>query len=350
MAVVHLDQLDNGPEPSVRAGRKQLLSWRGVGIGSSRIAGWFRAFFKMNNTLSEKDVADLKETLKRCSPETIEAAIRFREQRDPEALRTVVYGVIRRYQPANAGMRLDNATDDTSLIQDLGLDSLTLLEIVLTIEETLKIQINNEELKEIRTLGTLNKFLKDKIAGATSAPTTKQYAREHIALVLPQQPPFMFLDTAEMGEETVKALYQVKGDEFFLAGHFKDDPIFPASVLFEALGQAACLWVLEKAPKLLSKEIKTNHIFFASLDGAHVYRKVRPGQQLTLETKLVKLRDPVAIFSCTASSNGDRVAAVERLVLAFGEQLAPEEPATTAAAAAPTSAPAATTPPPAATA
>lgn len=93
------------------------------------------------------------------------------------------------------------------------------------------------------------------------------------------------------------------------------------------MGQAACLWVLEKAPKLLSKEIKTNQIFFATLDGAHVYRKVRPGQQLVFEGKLIKLRDPVAIFSCTASSNGDRVAAIDRLVLAFGEQLVPEEPA-----------------------
>jgi 3-hydroxyacyl-[acyl-carrier-protein] dehydratase len=281
----------------------------------------------MNNTLSEKEVADLKETLKRCSPETVEAAIRFREFRDPEALRMVVYGVIRRYQPASAGMRLENATDDTSLIQDLGLDSLTLLEIVLTIEETLKIQINNEELREIRTLGSLNQFLKNKIAGATAAPVARQYTREHIALVLPQQPPFLFLDTAELGDEVVKAGYQVKGDEFFLAGHFKDEPIFPASVLFEAMGQAACLWVLEKAPKLLSKEIKTNQIFFATLDGAHVYRKVRPGQQLVFEGKLIKLRDPVAIFSCTASSNGDRVAAIDRLVLAFGEQLLPEEPA-----------------------
>ncbi|MFA6560865.1 MAG: phosphopantetheine-binding protein [Verrucomicrobiia bacterium] len=289
----------------------------------------------MNNTLSEKDIADLKETLRRCRPETVEAAIRFREHGDPVALRTVVYGVIRRYQPANAGMRLENASDDTSLIQDLGLDSLTLLEIVLTIEETLKVQINNEELKEIRTLGKLNQFLQHKVAGVMAAPATKQYSREHIALVLPQQPPFLFLDGAELGDETVKARYQVKGDEFFLAGHFKDEPIFPASVLFEALGQAACLWVLEKAPKLLAKEIKANHVFFASLDGAHVYRKVRPGQQLTFEGKLVKLRDPVAIFSCSASSNGDRVAAIDRLVLAFGEQLVPEEPATTVPAAVP---------------
>ena len=42
------------------------------------------------------------------------------------------------------------------------------------------------------------------------------------------------------------------------------------------------------------------------------------------EQKLTKLRDPLAIFEGTVTSNGDRVAKVERLVLAFGEQLLPE--------------------------
>ncbi len=273
--------------------------------------------------LTEKELADLKEGLRRCSTETIEAAIRFREKGDLTAVPTVVYGLIERYQPSTARLSLKDASEATRLVDDLGLDSLTLLEIVVSIEEVLGLHIKNEELREIRTLGNLNQFLHAKITGAQAVPAAKQYSREHIALVLPQQPPFLFLDTAELGDETVRAEYQIKGSEFFLSGHFKDEPIFPASVLFEAMGQAACLWVLEKAPRLLSKEIKPNHVFFASLDGAHVYRKTRPGQRLTFEGKLVKLRDPVAIFSCTASSNGARVAVIDRLVLAFGEQLEP---------------------------
>lgn len=285
--------------------------------------------------LTEKELADLKEGLRRCSPETIEAAIRFREKGDLSAVRPVVYGLIERYQPSSARLSLKDAKETTRLVDDLGLDSLTLLEIVLAIEEVLGLQIKNEELREIRTLSNLDQFLRNKISGAQGAPAARQYSREHIALVMPQQPPFLFLDNAELGDETVKAEYLIKGDEFFLAGHFKDDPVFPASILFEAAGQAACLWVLEKVPTLLGREIKANHVFFAALEGAHVHRKARPGHLLSIEGKLLRIRDPLAVFQLTVSTNGERVAAISRVMLAFGDQVLPEQTAEAAPAPAP---------------
>jgi 3-hydroxyacyl-[acyl-carrier-protein] dehydratase len=281
----------------------------------------------MSVTLAENDLADLKEGLRRCSPETIEAAIRYRQTGDLDAIPLIVFGILDRYQPATAPIKLSEANENTRLIEDIGLDSLTLLEIVLSIEEVLKLRIENEELREIRTLGQLNKFLHAKITGAKPEAPAKRYTREQIALVLPQQPPFMFLDDASLNGETLKASYTIKGNESFLEGHFKDEPIFPASIVFEAMGQAACLWVLEKAPAQLGKPIKSNHVFFASLDGAHFYRKTRPGDKLEFEQKLVKLREPLAIFEGTVTCQGERVARIERLVLAFGEELLPENAA-----------------------
>ncbi|MGA2140098.1 MAG: phosphopantetheine-binding protein [Verrucomicrobiia bacterium] len=281
----------------------------------------------MKVTLTENDLADLKEGLRRCSPETIEAAIRYRQTGDLDAIPLVVFGILDRYQPATAPIKLSEANENTRLIEDVGLDSLTLLEIVLSIEEVLKLRIENEELREIRTLGQLNKFLHAKITGAKPEAPAKCYSREQIALVLPQQPPFMFLDEASLNGDTLKASYTIKGNESFLEGHFKDEPIFPASIVFEAMGQAACLWVLEKAPAQLGKPIKSNHVFFASLDGAHFYRKTRPGDKLEFEQKLVKLREPLAIFEGAVTCQGERVARIERLVLAFGEELLPENAA-----------------------
>jgi 3-hydroxymyristoyl/3-hydroxydecanoyl-(acyl carrier protein) dehydratase len=109
------------------------------------------------------------------------------------------------------------------------------------------------------------------------------------------------------------------------------------------MGQAACLWVLQKAPAQIGKEIKSNHVFFASIESAHFYRKTKPGDKLEFEQKLVKLREPLAIFEGTVTVRGERVAKVERLVLAFGEQLLSEKimpseavaPETAAAQAAP---------------
>ena len=278
----------------------------------------------MNVSLTENDLASLKEGLRRCSPETIAAAIRYREHADLSAVPKIVYGIIERYQPATAPVKLSQASEGARLMEDIGLDSLTLLEIVLSIEEVLNLRIENEELRAIRTVSELNKFLHAKLTGAKPEPPPKRYPIEHIALVLPQQPPFLFLDEAELNGETIKARYKIKGNEFFLEGHFKDEPIFPASIVFEAMGQAACLWVLEKVPALLGREIKSQHVFFASLDGAHFYRKTKPGETLEFEQKLVRLREPLAIFEGTVTVAGQRVAKLERLVLAFGEQLLPD--------------------------
>lgn len=280
----------------------------------------------MTNTTGEADHADIREALRRCSPETIDAAIRFREEHDPAAVPQVVFGVLQRYQPATAAVQLTEANEETRLIDDLGLDSLTLLEIVMTIEDVLKVHIENEELRNIRTLGQLNGFLAKKTSGddaetEVAKPRGKRYTREEIAIVLPQQPPFLFIDDATIDGESVKATYTIKGSEFFLEGHFKDNPIFPASVVFEAMGQVACLWVLEQAPARLGIEIHSNHVYFASLESAHFYRKTKPGETLVFEQKLVKLREPLAIFEGTVTSDGARVATVERLALAFGDEV-----------------------------
>ena len=119
--------------------------------------------------LNEKELEEIKEELRRCSPETLAAAIRFREQGDQTAIPTVIYGLIERYQPSTATLPLKDANDNTRLVEDLGLDSLSLLEMVFAIEGVLKLQINNEELKEIRTLGKLNQFLRDKLANVAPA-------------------------------------------------------------------------------------------------------------------------------------------------------------------------------------
>ena len=120
-------------------------------------------------TLSEKEIAEIKQELRRCSPETLEAAFRFREQGDETAVSTVIYGLIEIYTPATAKVSLKDATDETRLVDDLGLDSLSLLEMVFSIEGVLKIKIENDELKEVLTIGKLNQFLRDKLAKA--APT-----------------------------------------------------------------------------------------------------------------------------------------------------------------------------------
>ena len=275
---------------------------------------------------TEQELQNIKTALKRCTPETVEAAIRFRTTHDLGALPTVVYGIIERHLPPENTRSMADAGDDTRLVEDLGIDSLTLLEIVLTIEETIGISVENEELRDIRTLGEVKTFIVRKISAgsadvAAMVSKTKRYSRDEILARLPQQLPFFFLDEAEIEGDTVRASYLVRGDEAFLEGHFKDNPIMPAAIIFEAIGQAACLWVLDCAPEQLHTELQSNEVLFASMEEAHVYRRARPGDRIEMEATLVRLRSPVAIFRGGATLRGERLARIEHLVLAFGEEV-----------------------------
>ncbi len=275
---------------------------------------------------TDQELQTLRTALKRCSPQTIEAAVQFRTTGDASVLPTIVYGIIERHLAPENNRSLADAGDDTRLIEDLGIDSLTLLEIVLSIEETIKISIENEELREIRTLGEVKAFITRKLArqeGAVEEPAAKarRYDRPEIVMRLPQQPPFLFLDEAEIEGDTVRAKYHVRGDEFFLEGHFKDNPVMPAAIVFEAIGQAACLWVLEVAPEQLRTEVKSNEVLFASMEEAHFYRRAKPGDVIEMEATLERLRAPLAVFRGSATLRGERLAKIEHLVLAFGHEV-----------------------------
>ncbi len=300
--------------------------------------------------LTDEQIAELRAALKRCRPETIDAALRFRETGDVDEVPTVVYGIIERHLSAEDAPRLAEANDETRLAEDLSIDSLTLLEIVLSIEETLGISIDNEELKDIRTLGAVKSFLARKVSSGDSDDAgaarkkMRHFDREAVATVLPHQAPFLFVDEATVEGDVIHATYTVRGDEYFLEGHFKGNPVFPASIVFEALGQAACLWILQSNHEALSglagsgQEEPGGEVLFASMESAHFHRRAKPGDRLEMEAKLRRLRPPLAIFDGSIKVRGERLAEIEHLVLAFGpdvaEHLAEREKAGTASAAA----------------
>jgi 3-hydroxyacyl-[acyl-carrier-protein] dehydratase len=274
--------------------------------------------------ISEADILKIKNSFKRCSAETTEAILRFREAQDPACIQPIIYGIIERYMSSQPDKRLADMPEDTKLIEDLGIDSLTMLEVVLSIEEALLIRIENEELMQIRTLHDVKSFLEKKIAsgeitGASGANHKARFTRDEIILILPQQPPFLFLDSAEVDGDIIHAQYKITGEEHFLEGHFKDEPVFPAAIIFEAMGQAACLWILSQAEFKLGKKLDSKHVLFGSMESAHVYRKARPGDTLKFEINVQKLREPLAVFQCKGTLNGEKLALVEELVIIFGD-------------------------------
>lgn len=116
-----------------------------------------------------EDDPALREALKRCSPATYYAACKYRQFGRPEDLRTVIVGVIERFVERDLRPRLLTDGDALRLNEDLGLDSLTMMEIVMLAEEILPIAVLNEELTRLRTVGEVHRFLADKLAAGAAA-------------------------------------------------------------------------------------------------------------------------------------------------------------------------------------
>ena len=265
-----------------------------------------------------EDEAALREALKRCSPSTFEAAVQFRKTGNPEHLPAVVIGVIERFVEPDLRMKLKDADDDLRLIEDLGIDSLTMMEIVILVEDVLQMSISNDELRNLRTVGDVKTFIDCKVRGLALPKPTKFLPIEQIAAIMPIQPPFLFLNEASVSSNGANGKYKITGQEFFLQGHFKDNPVMPASIMLEALGQLAVLYLLEGAATEPGKVISPNTIFFTGCEGVRAHRVCRPGDILTLSIKPKRMKMPLATFEGAIRVGQEKAAIAEEITMTFG--------------------------------
>jgi acyl carrier protein len=265
-----------------------------------------------------EDESALRESLKRCSPSTFEAAVQFRKTGNPEHVPAVVIGVIERFVEPDLRIKLKDADDDLRLIEDLGIDSLTMMEIVILVEDVLQMSINNEELRNLRTVGDIKTFIDCKIRGLPLPKPTKFIPIEHIGAVMPHQPPFLFLNEASVSSTSANGKYKITGQEFFIQGHFKDNPVMPASIMLEALGQLGVLYLLEGAPTEPGKVVSSQTIFFTGCEGVRAHRICKPGDILTLSIKPKRMKMPLATFEGSIRVGQDKAVIVEEITLTYG--------------------------------
>jgi 3-hydroxyacyl-[acyl-carrier-protein] dehydratase len=117
------------------------------------------------NAFTAQDEAQLCEALKRCTPLTRDAACAFRRTGDFEHVPAIVRGVIERFIDRDRRTTLHAAGPKLRLVEDLGIDSLTMMEIVMLAEEVLPLSISNEELRHLRTVGEVEEFIASKLRG-----------------------------------------------------------------------------------------------------------------------------------------------------------------------------------------
>lgn len=132
---------------------------------------------------------------------------------------------------------------------------------------------------------------------------------QEILKILPHRYPFLLVDRLlelEAGKRAV-GLKNVSLNEPFFQGHFPEVPVMPGVLILEALAQVG-------ACALLSQEENQGRlVYFAGVDKFRFKKVVTPGDQLVLETELLKLKGKIGKALGKATVNGNLVAGGELL-------------------------------------
>lgn len=120
--------------------------------------------------------------------------------------------------------------------------------------------------------------------------------REEIKNIIPHRENMLLIDQVELDDEgAAHGTYAVRGDEFFLNGHFPGNPVVPGVILCEIVAQTSCA--------LLQEEIKGKTPYYAGLDKVRFRQIVRPGDTLNILVKLVRSKMNVYVVSGEAKVN-----------------------------------------------
>ncbi len=120
---------------------------------------------------------------------------------------------------------------------------------------------------------------------------------------LPHRYPILLVDrviSLEKGK-SIKALKNVTINEPFFQGHFPYRPVMPGVLMLEALAQAAALLAFDALGTGPSEDLV---YYFAGIDNARFKRPVEPGDQLTLDVEMVRMKAGIFKFNCSASVDG----------------------------------------------
>jgi len=138
-----------------------------------------------------------------------------------------------------------------------------------------------------------------------------------IQSVLPHRYPFLLVDrvtSCEPGKKIV-GYKNVTMNEPFFQGHFPAEPIMPGVLILEALAQVGAIMVLREL------QVEGQIVLFAGMDGVSFRRKVVPGDQLTLEAEVDRMRPPFGRFKTRATVEGELAAeAVMKFMLQKPDQ------------------------------
>lgn len=123
--------------------------------------------------------------------------------------------------------------------------------------------------------------------------------------VMPHRYPFLLIDQVrdlEPGKRVI-GMKNVTMNEPFFQGHFPGHPIMPGVLILEAMAQAGGVLLLTSV-----EDPRGKLVYFSGIDGARFRRPVLPGDVLTFECEMVRLKGPIAKMRGVARVGDDKVA------------------------------------------
>jgi 3-hydroxyacyl-[acyl-carrier-protein] dehydratase len=120
--------------------------------------------------------------------------------------------------------------------------------------------------------------------------------RDEIKRLLPHREPMLLLDETTLQNNEALGHYTVRGDEWFLQGHFPDNPVVPGVVLCEMIGQNCAV--------LIGDQLLGKTPFFTGMDKVKFRHTARPGEEITLTARIVRHNGPFYITQGEALIGG----------------------------------------------
>ena len=123
--------------------------------------------------------------------------------------------------------------------------------------------------------------------------------KDEIKKYLPHREPMLLIDEANLSEDGVYAVskYYVTGDEWFLKGHYPNNPVVPGVILCEIMAQTCGI--------LLGDKILGMTPYYTGIKEARFKKKVLPKNTIETTATVTKTKANFFFTQCTVRVNGE---------------------------------------------